>query len=173
VSNSPSVDLAGAVLDAVVAHWPVDNDGLPYLTPLPERQYVWIGAAPARDCAQLTVGVERAFGTQGGDPSREAIVSVSSGQPWLRTMVCSIELLRCITVIDQEQLKPELPEASRIIEESNVALTDADMVLECVIAAQRAGELAGCGGIAFEGWRAVNADGGLSGSSTRVRLNLF
>lgn len=171
MTDARLVDLAQAVLDAVVARWDAwDGDpDLPHLKPLPARQLVTVGT-PAADCEQVVVGVERVFGAGGGNPAQERIIPLTEGAPYLQTAVFAIEILRCVTVPDAQKRPPKPDTMSG---EAFVQLTDQEAVLECLMAAQAAGDLAGCGGLALEGWRAVTASGGLSGGVTRVRLNLF
>lgn len=173
MSDSPLVDLAHAVLNGVVAHWPaLPAVELPYLLDLPARQYVTVGEVPVADCEQLVVAIPRTFGTQ-GSPAREEIVPITAGVPWLRTAVFTIQILRCIGVVDAPAGQPDIPTPTQMDAEGSGILTDADTVLASLIAAHKAGELAGCGGIALEGWRAIGEQGGFAGGNTRLRLNLF
>jgi hypothetical protein len=171
MSDATLVDLGQDVLDALTARWPPPNTtlDLPHLAQLPERRYVTVGA-PNADCEQLVVAVERTFGTGGGNPAAERVIPLGEGAPWLQTAVFAIQILRCVAVPDK-QGKPPAPDVMSA--EAFTQLTDQEGMLECLIAAQAAGELTGCGGLALEGWRAVTGSGGLSGGVTRVRLNLF
>lgn len=171
MSGSALVDLGEAVLAAVVGNWPDPSASLPHVLPLPDRQYVTIGT-PASDCDQLVVAVERTFGNE-GNPAVERIIPIGSGVPWLRAMVVAIQILRCVDVVTEVGGQPVFPQPATMQAEADAILTDADTVLECLIAAQAVGELANCGGMALENWRALNPEGGFAGGVTRVRLNLF
>jgi hypothetical protein len=172
VSESQLVDLSSACLSAVVNHWSDFTDvDYPNKAALPDRQFVYTGLPPA-DCEQLSVTVERTFGSE-GSPAQERIIPIGDGVPWLRVLVASIQIIRCCSTIDAQGDEPAFPADTTMTAESLVILTDADLVLQCLIAAQAADQLAGCGGIALENWKAVAAQGGLSGGLTRVRLATF
>lgn len=172
MSETALVELSAAVLAAIVNHWPTEDlDAAPNLRALPERNYVNIGPPPY-DCEQVVVWVERSFGTE-SSPAREAIVPLTTGAGYLRTMVCTVEILRCVETVDENAGEPTIPEASTMSAESFTTLTDADTVLDLLVAAHRRNELAGCGDIAFENWRAISAQGGLEGGGTKLRINLF
>lgn len=174
MSDAALVDLAEAVLIAIVNYWPdvpsTDPD-LPYVRALPERQYITVGT-PASDCEQLVVAVQRTFGNE-GNPAVERIIPIGSGVPWLRAMVIDVQILRCVEVVDAPGGEPVVPSADTIQAEAGAILTDADAVLQCLIQAQNAGELAGCGGMALEPWRALQYEGGFAGGVTRLRINMF
>lgn len=173
MSASPLVDLAHAVLAGVVAHWPtLPSTDYPELLDLPERQYVTIGTNPIADCEQLVVIVERNFGTQ-GSAAREEVVPITSGVPWLRTAVMTVQILRCVPVVDSTGDQVIVPSPAAIDHAAAGILTDADVILQCLIAAHTAGELGSCGAIALENWRAVPEQGGFAGGNTKLRLNLF
>lgn len=164
------VDLSSAVLAAVVNHWPAEDETA-HLLALPDRNYVYTGTPPY-DCEQVVVWVERTFGTE-SSPARESVVPLTGGIGMLRTMVCTVEIIRCISVVDESAGEVEVPDAAVMQAESLAALVDADLVIDLIVAAHRRGDLAGCGAVAFENWRAITAQGGLAGGATKLRLNLF
>lgn len=171
MAETALVELASAVLAAIVNHWPAEDPSTPNVHALPERNYVNIGPPP-HDCDQVVVWVDRTFGTE-SSPAREAIVLLTTGAGYLRTMVCTVEIIRCVAVVDEAAGEVGIPDASTMNAESLTALTDADLVLDLLVAAHRRGDLAGCGDIAFENWRAIAAQGGLEGGATKIRVNLF
>ena len=166
-------DLAHAVLNGVIGHWPLGDPDLPDLLELPARRYVTIGTSPIQDCEQLVVSVERTFGTE-GNPALERIVNITSGVPWLRTAVITVQIIRCISTVDAGPGgTPIIPRADVMDSEGSVVLADADATLRALIESHNAGELGGCGEIALENWRALGDQGGFHGGTSRLRLNLF
>jgi hypothetical protein len=165
-------DLATAALNAIITGWPTFPDSeWPHKAALPDSAFVAL-SLPAWDCEQLVVSTERTFGSE-GSPSQERIVPIGDGVPWLRVLVLSIQIVRCCATVDANIEGATFPAAQVMTDEALTILTDADLVLHCLIRAQARNELAGCGGIALENWKALPEQGGLHGGLTRVRLATF
>lgn len=172
MSENDLTDLASAALNSIVTGWPTfDPSDWPNKVALPENAFVSL-SLPAWDCEQLVVATERTFGSE-GSPSQERIVPISDGVPWLRVLVLSIQLIRCCATVDQTLDSPTFPSPNTMTTEALQILTDADLVLQCLIRSQQRNELAGCGGIALENWKALPEQGGFHGGLTRVRLATF
>lgn len=172
MSENDLVDLAASSLNAIITGWPTFSDtDWPNKAALPADQFVAL-SLPAWDCEQLVVATERTFGSE-GSPAQERIVPISDGVPWLRVLVLSIQIVRCCATVDQNLDSPIFPAPDTMTAEALTILTDADLVLQCLIRAQQRNELAGCGGIALENWKALPEQGGFHGGLTRVRLATF
>lgn len=154
--------LASAVKAAIVEGYS-DADA-----ELPDRQYVTVGN-PAHDCEQLVVAVENTFGHEGA--IQQELVEPHMARPAhaLRASRMAIHLLRCWPVVGDDE-QPPTPDAEE--EAAELALTDSQLLLNVIVAAQRAGDLPRCGGVAFEQWTALTPSGGIGGGVLRVRLTL-
>lgn len=157
------LDLADALLNGVVAEWPDDA------SPLPDLQYVSNGAVPWDGCEVLAVSYVRTFPAIEGDPTQEGITS-APGLSALRAAVYDVVLLRCspdITMVGPEIVMP----AVEHIRASGVqVLTDVQALTNAVFAAQKAGDIPGCSGLALENCTAAGPEGGMVGNLLRVRL---
>lgn len=172
MSEAQLVELSSACLSAIVNGWPTFSDvDYPQKAALPDSAFVAL-SLPAWDCEQLVVACERTFGSE-GSPAQERIVPIGDGVPWLRVLVVSIQIVRCCSTVDQNMDAPTFPADTTMTGETLTILTDADLVLQCLIRAQGRDELAGCGGIALENWKALPEQGGFHGGLTRVRLATF
>lgn len=153
------IGLARAALTAVENH---------FGAALPERRYVSDGLI-AFDCEQLAVQVERTFG-QGGNIAGEQIEPLSASAGFaMRAATLAIWLLHCAPVVGDDGSPPSVTDIEASAE---AVLVGAQRLLNALVAAQRAGELAGCHGLAFETWQGVGPDGGLVGGVLRVRVAL-
>lgn len=139
------------------------------LVDLPDRAYVTYGL-PAHDCAQLAVSVETTASTEG--PLGQEIVEPVLGKPGhaMRFARLAITLIRCVPTVNAEGETVIIPTADEEEEAAETVLTDAQLLLNVIVAAQRSGDLPRCGGVAFEQWQAITPNGGLGGGILRVRL---
>lgn len=161
---APSADriwqIAKAVLAAVVDGYAAEG------VALPARQFVPPGL-PAYDCDLLAVQLVRTFG-HGGSLAAEVLEpqTPAAGHA-LRGAAFDIHLIRCVPVVNDDGTPP-----STILEETaaEVILTDAQLLLNVIVAAQRSGDLPGCSGLVFEQWRTVTPQGGLAGGILTVRV---
>lgn len=154
-------DLMHAVIDGVNNEWPVGASALPDL------QYVADGAVAWDGCEILAVALDRTFITAEGDITLEGFTSQS---PLLALTVAVVDvfLLRCVPIFDDEH---EPPDASEIETAADQILVDAQSLQNALLAAQKAGDLAGCSGLSIEGWTKAGPEGGMGGGVLRVRLS--
>lgn len=150
---------ARALLDAVVAGYAAAG------VALPPRQFVSDGT-PAWDCEQVTVYVERTF---------SGTVAAESTSPMnclvVRSAQFSIEIARCTPVFaDGWSDAPPTGDAIEAVAET--VLADPMIVANSIVAAQRAGDLAGKDGLSLIEWESLGPQGGLVGGRQRVRWQL-
>lgn len=161
------LDLADAVLAAIVGHWPAGCDDLP------DRQFVCNGSIIWDGCEQLAVSVARTAAATEGDPATEGLVSTNAfvGQQFA---AIDISLLRCVPdIVENEMAVPSVPSPADLEASASTILRDAQGVRNAVTAAQRAGELASCSGLVIEGWASAGPEGSMGGGMTRIRLSLI
>lgn len=160
IAHSLLKDLADRALKAIVDNWPETSQ------PLPDRRYVTNGQVFV-DCEQLTVGIERIYGTEG----------VVSAETWnqdamlfgFKSVVLSVMLLRCVPEIEAVMETVTLPSGDDIDASAGVILGDAVDVWNLLQAAQDADRLATTNGLAFQDWNFIGPEGGIAGGVTRVR----
>lgn len=170
---APPVDklytLARACLDAIVDRWDPDAE------PLPGKQYVSNGIVIWDECEQLAVEVE---GTSGSAGDVAAVVSIEQqfAAPGfaMRAASVAIWLIRCVHDIKASGAGDVLlPSADEMEADAQILLADPTAMMNALVAAAKAGELATCNGVAFDTWTAQGPDGGLGGGVLRVRLALY
>lgn len=138
---------------------------------LPERVFVSPGL-PAWDCEELAVQVEANIG-QEGDIAAEVLQPRLPGAGHaLRAIRVALHMIRCVPTVDQAADEPVIPTAAEEEYAAETILVDSQLMLNCLVAAQRAGDLPSCSGLVFEQWQNVGPDGGLGGGILRVRLGL-
>lgn len=165
--SSRIYDLARATLDAIVDGWPPEQPALP------DRRYVHTGT-PAADSEQFVVWVPRTIGMgTGANVGQQGIAAWPDGDPGMRTVIVTVQILRAVPHVDSEGTGIVLPSVEALEKSAKVLLADAQCVQNALIAAQDAGSLAGFGNLAFETWDAIDAAGGLAGSNLRVRLGAW
>lgn len=168
---APPVDkiytLARASLDAIVDRWDVEA------APLPAKQYVSNGLVIWDECEQLAVEVERTNGSQGDVATATIDQSFASPGFAMRTVSLAIWLIRCVADIETVGTDVVLPTAEQMEADAQVLLADPTSMLNALVAASKAGDLASCNGVAFDEWTAQGPDGGLGGGVLRVRLALY
>jgi hypothetical protein len=154
--------IAGLVVDAIADHY--DGLGLP----LPERRYVAPGL-PAYDCPMLAVHVERIF-PHDGNLGVESVPQLEGEAAfYMRGIALAVYLLRCVPPLNNDGTPPAAD-----LEETAAADILRDPVHEwrAVLAALDAGDLPGCGGLAWQGWESVTPDGLLGGGVLRFLVSL-
>lgn len=157
-------DVLGDVLGAVVARHGGD---------LPDRTYRSAGPPPY-DCELLAVWCETTAGTD-ADPAVDANQSLRTHAAHvMRAATIVITLVRCVPAADLNEATGDviLPTVDEEETAAEVLYTDAQRVLNALIAEEKAGGLTSCNGLVFQSWTAVPADGGLVGGETRVRIGL-
>lgn len=135
---------------------------------LPARQYVTYGN-PAHDCAQLVVSLEATAGTEGNIAQEIVDPVLGKAGHAMRYARFGITLIRCVPVVQDDAEPPTVEDEEQA---SEAILTDTVLLLNSIVAAQRAGDLNRCGGVAFEQWTAITPNGGVGGGILRVRLLL-
>lgn len=157
--------LANAVKDALVDGFAAAG------VDLPARRFVSPGL-PAWDCELLAVQAERSFGYAGNLTTEQLDPMLGAAGHTMRAVVFALHLIRCVPVVDQAAETVLVPEVGDEEEAAETILTDAQVMLTALVAAQRAGDLPRCSGLALETWTNVGPQGGLGGGILRVRLGL-
>lgn len=155
--------LANAVKDAVVDGY-ADAD-----VELPGRQYVTVGPLPPHDCEQFVVSVESTFGHEGA--IQQEVVDPLTAKPAhaMRAARVTFHIVRCWPVMGDDGEPPSVADEEAAAE---AAMADSQLLLNAIVAAQRAGDLPRCGTVAFEQWTAITPSGGFGGGTLRLRLGL-
>jgi hypothetical protein len=167
---APSPDriylLARSVLDAIVAGYA--DAGIP----LPAHQLVTPGL-PAWDCEGVYVQVERTYGHD-GDVATEVIQArTAHAAHTMRAIAVAVTVLRCVPDIeDLGNGNIVLPDPVEEEAAAELILTDAQRLLNILVAAQRQGDIGGCNGLAFDQWQSVGPESGLGGGILHLRLNV-
>lgn len=147
------LDLVAAALDATPAG-------------APDRRYVSDGPLVAWDCEQLVVAVE-------GTVSHDGDLMVETPGPVnclvMRAATLGVWIVRCAPTVEDDGTPPP---ADDIDANAAVMLADPTVMLDAIVTAYQAGELAGAFGLALLGWDGVGPEGGLVGGVLRVRVDL-
>lgn len=136
---------------------------------LPERQFVSPGL-PAWDCEILAVQLERTFGIAGNLATELIEPQLPAVGHAMRGATFAIWLIRCVPTIHDDGTNVQIPSVTEEEAAAKIIYSDVQLLLNVIVAAQRAGELPGCSGLAFEVWQTVGPQGGLSGGYLRLRL---
>lgn len=162
-------DIATACLEAVEAHY--GSEGYD----LPARRYVANGL-PAFDLTedqecdeQVTVFCESTYGIQGSPLIEDPREQLADAGHAMRAGIFAITVVRCVPTIDDSTAIPTVAEENASSQE---IYADAVLTLNALVAAQRAGELPGCGSITFLRWTNENAQGGVGAGTLRVAIAL-
>lgn len=157
-------DVAAAALAAVANYYDEQGDDLD----LPARRAVVPSSSVAWDCELCAVTVT-AVGAHDGDPSQQ-LTPILEADPayFLRFALLTVTILRNLPVSADAE-PPSVDDEDQVARQ---VLADQGMVWLALVAAQDAGDLPCCGGIAFVGWTQVVAEGGLGGSVTTVQVSL-
>jgi hypothetical protein len=149
--------LAAAALQAVVQHYADESEDLP------ARQFASDGEV-AWDCEFVAVRVVRIYA---GTPDAEIVGSLNC--PLTLTAVLGLSVARCVPTMGEQGTPPS---ASEIDASAQVVLKDPLLLYAALREAQKAGDLAGCSGLAYEQWVAIGPSGGMSGGELTVRVLL-
>lgn len=158
-------DLAVATLNAVVAEWPDDA------TDLPDIRFVSNGQPAVDGCDVLAVSWERNYSNE-GDPGLEQLIALGPGFA-IKANILAVWLFRCVPMIDGEGDEAIFPSVAETQASALMILTDVQAVNNALVAAHARGTIGGCGRMTIDGGNAVNPQGGVGGSVTRVRLYPF
>ncbi len=156
-----------AVLDAVVARHGGTDGAM-----LPPRRYVSAGP-PAWDCELVAAWCETTAG-QEGDPASDVLQGLGSAAGLgMRTATVVVTVARCTPampdVVGTQIVVPTVEDE----EAASVRLyEDSTRVLNALVAAHAAGELAGCNSLAFAGWNVLGPEGGYVGGELRLRIGM-
>lgn len=158
--------LARGVLDAVVAGYATDGVNLP------AHRLVTPGL-PAWDCEGVYVQVERTFGHDGNITAETLQPLTRHAGHAMRAVSIAVTVLRCVPgVHDNGAGGISLPAPEEEEAAAELILTDAQRVLNVLVAAQKAGDLPGCNSLAFEQWQSVGPEGDLGGGLLRIRMGV-
>lgn len=160
--------LAQAVKTAIVAGYVTAS------VELPDHQFVAPGV-PAWDCNDglLAVQVENTYGHSGSVGVQTAEPLLAMPGHALRGATIAIHLIRCVPTIDDDGGDDvSFPSADEEEDAAEVILRDAQLLLNVLVAAERAGDLPGCNSIVFLQWLNVEPLGGLGGGILRVQIGM-
>lgn len=136
--------------------------------PLPARQYVAAGL-PAWDCELVAVWCESTIGIDGN-------VSVEALEPMrraaahsMRAGVFVVTIARCAPTPGPRGAAPSTDTEETV---ARTLYEDAQRILNSLLAAEKAGELGGCHGVAFQQWAPIGPEGGYVAGELRVRIGL-
>lgn len=135
---------------------------------LPARRLVTPGL-PAWDCEGVYVQVERIYRHEGN-------VTVEVPQPLtahpghaMSAAVIAVTIVRCTPGPDQQGNPPAAAAEEAVAEQ---VMTDAQLSLNVLVAAQKAGDLPLCNGMAFVEWVSVGPEGILVGGVLRLQAGI-
>jgi len=156
-------DVCADLLAAVIDHHGGD---------LPDRTYV-SAMAPPMDCELLATWCERTY-SHTGNVVEEVIEPLgSSPSHVLRAGMFVVTMYRCTPAVpDTVGDEVVLPSVDEEQAASRQLYTDAQRIQNALRAAERAGELPGCNGMAFDSWTGLGPEGGMVGGELRVRVGL-
>lgn len=133
---------------------------------LPERRLV-VPGLPAWDCELLAVQLERQF-SHAGNIAAEVVEPTSAAAGFaMRGALFAITLLRCVPTVDDDGNPPPVDAEE---DAAHKVLVDSQLMLNVLVVAVRAGDIAGCNSLAFVEWVSAGPDGGLGGGTLRVRI---
>lgn len=162
-------DVAEACKTAVVAYYTAQAETLP------DRRYVANGL-PAFDLTdegdcdeQFTVFVENTYGISGPPLLEDPNAQLGDAGHAMRAATVALTIVRCVPTIDDSGSIPTVAEEEASAEQ---IYADAVLMLNALIVAERAGDLAGCGSVTFLRWTNENAQGGVGGGTLRVAISL-
>jgi len=155
-------DLAGDVLAAIESGFASDD------VSLPTRRYRTYGV-PAIDCEELVVALEASLGTEGAVNQEVTEPLLAKPGHAMRSVRFAVWLLRCHPTVQDDGNPPTVTAEE---EAAELVMQDAQRLLNVIVAAQRAGDLPACGGLAFEQWTAITPNGGIGGGVLRLRMML-
>lgn len=162
-------DIAAACLAAIEDWYTTEG------ADLPDRRYVANGL-PAfdlteeQDCdEQVTVFCEATYGIQGSPLVENPSEILADLGHAMRAGVFAVTIVRCVPTIDDQQTIPTVDEEDA---SARQIYEDAVHMLNALVAAERAGDLAGCGSVTFLRWTNENAQGGVGAGTLRVAISL-
>lgn len=154
---------AQAIKMAVADHYAAQGVALPAW----QQVLAW---TPAYDCEMVAVYPEAAFAHDGSMNATDTAAAMADPAHAMRYARIAIAVVRCVPTLDDNGNPP----ATTVAEAAALPiLTDALLVWDAVVAAQRAGTIPTCGSVAFESWASVEANGGLGGGVTRIRCAVW
>lgn len=159
--------LANIVKQAIIDGYECENVELPcdrFVSPgTPAWDY---------DDGLLAVQVETTFGHSGLISTETLEPQLAMAGHALRGVLFAIHLIRCVPMVDVNADEPVFPSIDAKEDAAEVILTDAQLLLNVLVKAERDGDLPGCSGIVFQQWQSVGPQGGLGGGILRVRIGL-
>ena len=139
---------------------------------LPASSFVSAGAPPW-DCELVSVWCERTY-SHTGNVAEEALephVRVPAHR--MRGGIFVVTICRCTPAqLDSDGQTITVPTDDEEDAAARVLYEDAQRSLNALLAAEAAGELGGCGSLAFDAWNPLGPDGGFVASELRVRASL-
>ncbi len=155
------LDLAEAVLDGIVAHWPAGAEALP------TRRFVAPGEVAFDCCEQLAVQLERSYMTDG-----DAATEVPPQQVryvYGRGVQMRVWLSREVHGLDDDG---NAPTADELDTDGSMMMRDAQALWNALMAAYRAGSFYGCDAMVPGDYEMIGPEGRVSAGAQRVFLGL-
>lgn len=139
---------------------------------LPARQYVSAGP-PAWDCELVAVWCERTAGFDGNVMAELSDAIAKAAAHTMRYGSFVVTIVRCTPAVPESAGgKVVLPTVAKEEDAASALYEDGQRVINALVAAEKAGELPGCNGIAFVDWTTQGPDGGMVAGNLRVRVGL-
>jgi hypothetical protein len=154
-------ECASKLLDTVANYYREKEE------PLPARRFVSPGL-PSWECEQVTAYVERTYSGEALDTEGTGLVDCLV----MRHAVIVIEIARCAPMTDMTLDQPQIPTVGDEEESARAVLADPMLIVNAAVQAYRAGDLAGCRGLAIVDWEALGPESGLAGGRQRFRWQL-
>lgn len=152
-------DVCQDVLQAVVTR---------HGAPLPSRQYVAAGL-PAWDCELVAVWCESTAGFD-ANVAVEAVEAIRRAAAHsMRYGIFVVTVTRCAPALDHRGRPPSVADEETV---ARLLYEDAQRILNSLLAAEKAGELGDCNGVAFQQWNTIGPEGGYVAGELRVRIGL-
>lgn len=139
---------------------------------LPDRAYV-SAMAPPMDCELVATWCERTYSHTGNVVEEVIEPHRSQASHVLRAGMFVVTMYRCTPAVpDDVGDQIVLPSTDEEQTAARTLYTDAQRMQNALRAAERAGELAECNGLAFDSWTGLGPEGGMVGGELRVRVGL-
>lgn len=165
----PPVDrvytLAREVLDAIITGYAVDG------ADLPDRRLVTPGQ-PSWDCAGCYVQAERGFRIEQNLAVEVAEPHLARAGHAMGAVTLAVTVLRCLPVVMSSGTRATLPSTADEEAVAETVLSDPQRIVNLLVAYQREEGFGGCSGLMFEAWQNVGPQGGLVGTTSRLRLTV-
>jgi phage tail protein X len=129
--------------------------------------------APPMDCELVATWCERTYAHTGSVVEEVIEPLGSAASHVLRAGMFVVTMYRCTPAVpDSHGDSIALPSTLEEEAAARELYGDAQRVTNALRAAERAGELPACNGLAFDSWTGLGPEGGMVGGELRVRVGL-